>query len=222
VLRDLRNRPGSPVTHVRPAIGVDADWYGLTSQNRIETNAVRLERARVEDVHPAWFVLGHHHRRIYELVAHHGLTRTDSLRGAARISTSTLNATIATLTTVGLITRTGRATVAIGPVSLDDVAAAHHIDEIRQARITEYRAEREQWRTWLEARNTHRAWPAPAANQDCPMVGTMPEYNTGVEQAYLDCVMATGPPEDPYADHAIELEAIDAVVSVLGGRLLPA
>ena len=222
VLRDLRDRPGSPVTHIRPAIGVDADWYALTSQNWVETNPARLERIRVEDVHPAWFVLGYHHRRVYELIAHHELTDTDSLRVGARISTSTLNATIAILTTVGLITRTGRATVGIGPVGLDDVAAAHHIDEVRQARIAEYRAERQQWRIWLEARDAHRAWPMPAANHDYPMVAPMLEHDTVVEQAYLESVMATGPPEDPHADHAIELDAIDAVVSLLGGRLLPA
>ena len=222
VLRDLRERPGSPVTHIRPAIGVDADWYALTRHNRVETNPVRLERARVEDVHPAWLVLGHHHRRIYELVAHHELTRTDSLRAAVCVSASTLNASIATLTTVGLITRTGRATVGIGRVSLDDVAAAHHIDGIRQERIAEYRAERQQWRAWLEARDAHRAWPTPAANQEYPTAGTMPTHDTAAEHAYLESVMATGPPEDPYAEHALELDAIDAVVSLLGGRLLPA
>jgi hypothetical protein len=50
----------------------------------------------------------------------------------------------------------------------------------------------------------------------------MPAHDAAAQHAYLECVMATGPPEDPYAEHALELDAIDAVVSVLGGRLLPA
>jgi hypothetical protein len=223
VLRDLRDRPGSPVTHIRPAIGVDADWYALTSQNPIETDSVRLQRARVEDVHPAWFVLGHHHRRAYELIAHHGITRKDSLCAAARVSTSTLNATISALATAGLLTSTGRGTVAVGPVSLDDIAAAHHIDEVKHARIAEYRAERQLWRTWLQAREAQHGHPTPATDEQQTTATTIPARDTALEQAYLESVMATGPPDHAGDEHKTELhQAIEAVMSLLGGRLLPA
>ena len=132
MLRDLRDRPGSPITQVRSAIGVDADWYALTSQNKIETDPIRLQRARVEDVHPAWHVLGHQHRRVYELIAYHGLTNRADLYAAARTSKSTVNATIIELTVAGLIKTTGRGTVATGPTSLDDIATAHHLDDINR------------------------------------------------------------------------------------------
>jgi hypothetical protein len=223
VLRDLRDRPGSPVTHIRPAIGVEADWYALTSQNIVETDPVRLQRARVEDVHPAWFVLGHHHRRAYELITHHGLTRKDSLRAAARISTSTLNTTISVLATAGLLTCTGRGTVGAGSVGLDDIAAAHHLDEIRQARIAEYRAERDLWRAWLQARETQHGHPTAAADQQESTATTTPASDAAFEQAYLESVMATGPPDHPDNEHTAELDqAIQAVVLLLGGRLLTA
>jgi hypothetical protein len=223
VLRDLRDRPGSPVTHIRPAIGVEADWYALTRQNVVESDPVRLQRARVEDVHPAWFVLGHHHRRAYELIAHHGLTRKDSLCAAARVSTSTLNATISTLATAGLLTSTGRGSIAVGPVSLDDIAAAHHLDDVRHARIAEYRAERQLWRAWLHAREAQREHPTPSTDQHEPTNTTMSPYDGALEQAYLQSVMATGPPDHAGDDHDAELDqAIKAVMSLLGGRVLAA
>jgi len=223
VLRDLRDRPGSPVTHIRPAIGVEADWYALTRQNVVESDPVRLQRARVEDVHPAWFVLGHHHRRAYELIAHHGLTRKDSLCAAARVSTSTLNATISTLATAGLLTSTGRGSVAVGPVSLDDIAAAHHLDDVRHARIAEYRVERQLWRAWLHAREAQREHPTPSTDQHEPTATTMSPYDGALEQAYLQSVMATGPPDHAGDDHDAELDqAIKAVMSLLGGRVLAA
>ena len=222
VLRDLRERPGSPVTRVRSAIGVDADWYALTSQNQIETDPTRLERARVEDVHSAWHVLGHQHRRIYELIAHFGLTNKADIYAAARVSKSSGNATILELTVAGLITSTRRGTVEIGTTSLNDIAAAHRLDDITQSRIAEYRAEREQWHTWLERRDTLMGRSSFDANADVGAMITVPADEQAIEQAYLESVMTTGPPDYPQISDTTHIDAIELIAEILGGRLLHA
>ncbi len=221
VLRDLRDRPGSPITQVRSAIGLDADWYALTSQNKIETDPTRLQRARVEDVHPAWGVLGHQHRRVYELIAYHGLTNRADLYAAARISKSTVNATIIELTVAGLIKTTGRGTVATGSTSLNDIATAHHLDDITQTRIAEYRAERTQWRNWLEARETRIGRSTPSASSIAPCTTATPGSDDPIEQAYLESVLSTGPPAD--IEHNTSRQHTDAIALIgdmLGGRIL--
>ncbi len=221
VLRDLRDRPGSPVTQVRSAIGVDADWYALTSQNKIETDPIRLQRARIEDVHPAWHVLGHQHRRVYELIAYHAVTNRADLYSAARLSKSTVNATIVELTVAGLIKTTGRGTVAPGPTSLDDIATAHHLDDITQSRIAEYRAERQQWRTWLEARDTLMGRTTPGASNTAPVPSWAPRYDEPIEQAYLESVLSTGPPPEREDNSTSpHTDAIALIGDILGGRIL--
>ena len=89
--------------------------------------ATAPQRVIVADVHPAWSVLGRQHRAMYDLIAHAGMTRPADIYAAARVSTRSGQLTLSALATAGLIARVGR-TVAIGPVSLDDIAAAHHLD----------------------------------------------------------------------------------------------
>ncbi|MBW6608175.1 hypothetical protein KXT90_24710, partial [Salmonella enterica subsp. enterica serovar Weltevreden] len=67
---------------------------------------------------------------------------------AARISARTGQLSIAVLAASGLITREGR-TVVPGPTTLDDIAAAHRLDEIQADRIARYRQERVAWHAWL-------------------------------------------------------------------------
>ena len=85
----MRERGGAPLVLARQHVGLDADVYALTSQNRITTDPHRAERVRIEPVHDAWNVLGHHLRRIYELITHYGLTSKADIYAAAAIPRST-------------------------------------------------------------------------------------------------------------------------------------
>lgn len=70
---------------VRRGLGIDADRYALTTHNLVHDDPARIDRVRVEAVHDAWSVLGHHLRRVYELVAYHGLTSKADVYAAARL-----------------------------------------------------------------------------------------------------------------------------------------
>ncbi|KMV22050.1 hypothetical protein ACT16_13040 [Mycobacterium heckeshornense] len=219
-LRDLRERPGSPLVLVRSHVGLDADTYALTMQNRATGDLHGCERVRVEPVHQAWFVLGHHLRRVYELIVYHGLCDRADIFAAAALSRSTGDAMITELEIAGLVQRTGRGQVAAGPVSLDDIAAAHELDEIRERRIREYQAERAVWREWLTRREHDRTsgalyTPIPAA-----AAPTQPhnEAEQELEAAYLESVMSTGPPDDE--EYALEYEVIELLAEALGARIL--
>lgn len=223
VLADLRERPGAPLVLVRQHIGTDADVYALTSQNKVITDMARAERVRIEPVHESWVVLGHHLRRIYELVAHHGLTRKADIYAAAAVARATGDAMIVDLEVAGLLSRSGWGTVALGPKSLDQIAAHHHLDETREDRISRHRAERAAWRTWLADRERLRAVSAPAADAAAdPAHRGVERRNVEDDEEYaawLDSVMATGPPDDL---HDIERAAIDMIAEFLGGRIVAA
>ena len=191
-LRDLRDRPGSPVTLIRPHLELNADRYALTSQNQVDADPAASRRVQVADVHPAWSVLGQHLRRVYELVADHQLTNRNDIYAAARISKSTGNAAITELNIAGLIAITGRATVAKGPTTLDQIATAHHTEDIRQARIAEYRAERRAWRAWLASRE-HTTGTELVGVPDAPGQ-PISHSDHELDQAYLRAVLAHGPP----------------------------
>lgn len=216
VLRDLKERPGSPIAQIRVAQGTEPDWFALTSQNIVETDPVRLQRAKVQAVHPAWSVIGHHHRRVYDLVVDYGLTNRTDLQAAAQLSKSTVNTTIIELAVAGLIKVAGRGTVEKGPVSLDDIAAAHELDEVTRLRIAEYRAEREQWRQWLETPQ-RRAGEIDWASTVTVHTITIPKDHAIVEEAYLDSVLSTGPPPNNEDDFS---RAIALVGEVLGGCMV--
>jgi hypothetical protein len=224
VLADLRERAGAPLVLVRQHIGTEADVYALTSQNKVISDAARAERVRIEPVHEGWVVLGHHLRRIYELVAHHGLTAKADIYAAAAVPRATGDAMVIDLEIAGLLTRSGRGTVAHGPGSLDHIADRHHLHETRDSRISRHRAERAIWRTWLVERERLRGTNPPAVDAPADIAGPSVRRRAADDDqeyaSWLESVMATGPPDDdPY--HA-EREAIDMIADLLGGRIVAA
>lgn len=224
VLADLREREGAPLVQARQHIGTEADVYALTSQNKVTNTSARAERVRIEPVHEAWIVLGHQLRRIYELVAHHGLTSKADIYAAAAVPRATGDAMVIDLEITGLLTRSGRGTVALGPESLDRIAERHQLYQTRDDRIARHRTERAAWRTWLAEREWLRGMnpavddtPAEAARTIFARHGADDEQEY---MAWLESVMATGPPDDEL--HHAEREAIDLIAELLGGRIVAA
>jgi hypothetical protein len=225
VLADLRERPGAPLVLARQHIGTEADVYALTSQNRVTTDPARAERVRIEPVHEAWIVLGHHLRRIYELVAHHGLTAKADIYAAAAVARATGDAMVIDLEIAGLLTRSGWGTVELGPGSLDQIGDRHHLHEARDDRLSRHRAERAAWRTWLAGREQLRGSNPSAedATKDAAgnSLGRHVPDDAQEYAAWLESVMATGPPSDDDPYHT-EREAIDLIAELLGGRIVAA
>jgi hypothetical protein len=224
VLADLRERAGAPLVLVRQHIGTEADVYALTSQNKVTTDPARAERVRIEPVHDAWIVLGHHLRRIYEVVAHHGLTTKADIYAAAAVPRATGDAMIIDLEIAGLVTRSGWGTVEEAATTLDQIAGRHHLEETRHDRITRHRTERAAWRAWLAERERQRESNPSAGDASADMAETSlglgghedePEY-----AAWLQSVMATGPPDDDL--YHTEREAIGMIAELLGGRIVAA
>lgn len=218
VLADLRDRPGAPLVLVRRHIGTEADVYALTSQNRVTTDRDGSERVRIEPVHDAWIVLGHHLRRIYELVAHHGLTRKADLYAAARVPRATGDAMVIELEIAGLLQRSSRGNVTRGQTELDTIAERHRLIEYRRERHERHQAERAAWKSWLASRHHHaEALPAP----EPPSMGGPGETSIdSAADAYLSAVMATGPP--PRDDIEFEHWAIDLISELLGAHIIAA
>lgn len=211
VLRRTRDMVGAPILLVRPRIGRDADYYALTTEHPEKITPVPLERVSVTDVHPAWSIIGRHHRLVYELITHAGMTRPADIYAAARLSARTGQLSISALAASGLITRAGR-TVAAGSTTLDDIAAAHHLDETQAERIARYRQERAVWHAWLALQDQLKGITPAAAER----VQTSPQGPLFVDQDdYLAAVMAHGPPaaDDEYA-------AIELLAEMMGARIL--
>lgn len=210
-LRDTRDQPGSPLVLTRPAQGRRPDYYALTQQHRLPVHRANVARTRVEDVHTAWKIIGHRHRRIYELIAHQGLTKPADVFAAAHTSPSTGYTTLAALTTAGLVTRC-RGEVSTGSTTLDDIANAHHLDEQRAQRIQRHQHERARWHSWLERRETTRDIPAVASAAEPNPTDQQPDQQC---PEYLAAVLSTGPPPLNEEQHALELLA-----ELVGGRVL--
>jgi hypothetical protein len=135
---------------------------------------------------------------------------------AARVSARSGQLTLAALATAGLITRTGR-TVAAGTVSLDDIAAAHRLDETQAERIARYRRERAAWHTWLALQDQLRGLGAPPDEDSHVSSPAVPVFAD--EADYLAAVLAHGPPTSGEDD---EHAAIDLLAELLGARILAA
>ncbi|MCV7289147.1 hypothetical protein H7J87_27850 [Mycolicibacterium wolinskyi] len=221
VLADLRERAGAPLVLVRHHLGTDADVYALTTQNRVTNDAAAGERIRIEPVHDAWIVLGHHLRRIYELVAHHGLTNKADIYAAAAVPRATGDAMVSDLEVAGLLKRAGRGVVVRGPVELDAIANSHQLGNYRAARLQRHQAERSAWKKWLDEREQARSGESHIGTQET-LAGAARSagLDEHTERAYLDLTMCTGPP--PMDNIDIEREAIDIVADLLGGRILAA
>lgn len=175
---------------------------------------------RIEAVHEAWSVLGHHLRRIYELVAYHGVTQKADLYAAAAVPRATGDRLVTDLEIAGLLTKSGWGTVAAGSVTLDAVAQRLHLEQVREERLERHRAERAAWRRWLDEREKQRA-PQPAATGLLGQTYAPASVGTDDTQehaAWQEAVMAAGPPRHDEIDQ--ERDAIDIIVQVLGGRLL--
>ncbi|WP_181722620.1 hypothetical protein [Nocardia gipuzkoensis] len=160
VLRELRDMPGAPILRTRPGRRLVADRYALVTPHHghcpICPDRTYIDRARVEPVHPAWIVLGLHCRRLHELITHDGLTAAADVFAAARISPSAGYNALAVLTTAGLISHT-RGHLQPGPTSLDDIAHAHGLQQLRIHRLACHQRHRAAWKHWL----IHREELAP-------------------------------------------------------------
>ena len=214
-LREIREVDGAPLVLTRVAQGREPDYYALTQQRRLAVNDSAIVAARVERVHLAWKVIGHRHRRIYELVAHQNLARPAKIFAAAQVSTSTGYTTLAALCTAGLLRR-HRGTVTTGLVRLDDIAAAHHLEELHAQRAARHQQQRTAWHTWLDLREALRGLetlPHSGATEHAPAS----IYGAAIVQQYLASVVATGPPITDDEQHAIEL-----LEDLLGARLITA
>jgi hypothetical protein len=210
-LRDTRDRPGSPLVRTRVAQGREPDVYALTRQHRSDISQRAINATRVEDVHAAWKIIGHRHRRIYELIVHRRLTDLKEVLAAAHVATSTGYTTLGALRTAGLIT-CDRGGLGPGPVTLDTIAAAHHLDELRAERIRRHQRERAAWHDWLSTREDARSLTA----ETLAPIGTSVEAGDPHRDEYLSAVLATGPPDD--ADD--EQDAIELVAELIGARIV--
>jgi hypothetical protein len=202
-LRETRDKAGAPLVRTRVAQGREPDYYALTQQNKLPISAEAITATRIENVHLAWKVVGHRHRRIYELITHRGLSTPADIFAAAHVATSTGYTTLAALSTAGLIHRS-RGTVTIGPVSLHDISAAHHLEEERNARLARHQRQRADWHTWLAVREALRdavIVSDPGAGADHAPA----RHEHVVEDEYLAAVLATGPPLTDQEQHALEL-----------------
>jgi hypothetical protein len=220
VLADLRDRPGAPVMLVRRAIGTEADHYALTMHNVVAADRISGQRVRIEAVHEAWSVVGHHLRRVYELVAYHGLTAKSDLYAAARVPRSTGDAMVTALHIMGLLAPAGWGAVTTGPLTLNDIAARHHLDDVRLERLERHRAERVAWRHWLEERENHRVGipVASVAGLRSFAPAAIGDDDAAEHAAWHRSVMTTGPPARDDID--LEAAALELVAEVLGGRLI--
>jgi len=217
VLRRIRPMVGSPILLVQPAVGKKAAVYALTASNPDNLTPVPLDRVAVQEVHPAWSILGRQHRLIYELIAQTGLTSPADIYAAARVSARSGQLALAALSTAGLITRNGR-TVAVGGVSLDDIATAHHLHESFAEKIDRFRRERAAWHAWLALQEELRGLAPPVDDDQEPMVSATPVF--AHEQEYLAAVLAQGPPDA--GSQADEHAALELLADLLGARILTA
>ncbi len=214
-LRLLRESPGSPLLLVAHGAGREADRYALTTAATPQgPGQARIERARVEPVHPAWSVLGLRGRAVYELVAAGLATSVDDVMAGAMLRPSNGYAILAALTSAGLIKRDG-ATLVPGSRTLDDVADAHGLDTVAADRIVRHRAERLLWQVWLDSRFYS---PAVALFMKDPadvrIHGVPPPLGAESETLWA-AMLAAGPPEpDPV------LEAIELVSDQLGAVIV--
>lgn len=214
VLRRTRDMVGSPIVLVRPRIGRDPDFYALTTSNPDNITTVPLERVQITDVHPAWSVLGRHHRVVHDLIVHTGMTRPGDIYAAARVSARTGQLSLAALAAAGLIIRTGRS-VSPGSVTLNDIAAAHQLHEALEQRIARFRRERAAWHEWLALQDQLRGVAGPEdAGGPSPVIAVPVLAD---QEEYLAAVLAHGPPDSPGDD---ELAALDLLAELLGARIL--
>jgi hypothetical protein len=215
-LRLLRETPGSPLLLVSRGAGREADCYALTTPALSqEPERARIERARVEPVHPAWSVLGLRGRAVYDLISAGVATTVGDVFAAAKLRPSNGYAILADLTTAGLVERNGVGLTA-GRHTLDDIAGAHGLGTIAADRIVRHRAERLLWKVWLE----NRFAPPPAIDSETTSLCSSgllvpPRLDEGDSELLWAAQIAAGPPPvDPL------LESYDLHADLLGVRII--
>lgn len=214
-LRETRDLPGSPLVRTRIAQGREPDYYALTQQNQMGVTLETVAATRVEGVHHAWKVIGHRHRRIYELIVHQHMQRPADVFAAAHTASTTGYDTLTALRIAGLISH-HRGRLSAGPTTLDEIAAAHHLEEQQTQRIHRHQQERARWHTWLLSREQLRHQPATQHHLVGPTL-TIGEAIDRHHEEYLSAVLATGPPPIDEETRAIELLA-----DLVGARVLTA
>lgn len=215
-LRQLRDMVGAPIVLVRRHVGRDADFYALTTHGPEPVTPVPAHRVRIEDVHPMWGVLGRHHRLIYELIIHTGLSVPADVYAAAHVSPRSGQLSVATLVTAGLITRV-RGRLRPGPVTLDDLAASHRLADTQAERIARYRRERAVWHDWLALHERLITAGRPA---DPARVADLLAAEALHRDEYLASVLATGPPDESGAPDPTHQAAVELVRDLIGARIV--
>lgn len=189
-LERLREMPGSPLLLIRKGVGPLPDLYALVTPDVTDPYPEAAGRPRVAQVHPAWIVIGHPHRRVYELVLG-GVDTPRDLATAGRMSRTAVYASVAELSRCGLLHRSTNH-VSAGKTTLDDIADAHRLDEEWSKRVERHREARRTWHQWLNTRqNPLQEPPTPR------LPGAVWQHHggePGEEAEYLAAVLATGPP----------------------------
>lgn len=115
---------------------------------------------------------GRQHQAVYDLIAHAGMTGPADIYAAARLAPPAASWPFPPWPRLGLIARLGR-TVVVGAVRLDDIAAAHHLDETFSERIARFRNERAAWHDWLALQDQMRGLALPDGRVLVIEVGTV-------------------------------------------------
>lgn len=219
VLAELREMEGSPLLRVRQASGVLADKYALVGHGVGPVGDVWSDRSRVEPVHPAWRIVGLHLRRAYELVLHSGLRTPPDIYAAAGLSATAGSEVLSQLAAIGLVARSyGRCEP--GTRTLDDIADAHGLDEVRTEVDATFKRERDEWHAWLELR---ASIPDDIAADPATAPAGIPTPPPGWDQddeALWSSRIATGPPIDQPDARSVTDRAIELLMGELGATIL--
>lgn len=189
-LRRLREMPGSPLLLIRKGEGPLPDQYALVTPDVTDPYPNAQGRPRVLPVHPAWIVIGHQHRRVYELVAA-GVQTPKDLATAARMSRTAVYESVAELCRCGLLHRASNH-VDVGNITLDAIAATHRLEEEWAARVERHREARRTWIIWLNTRR--RPLDETSVPKLPPEAGQHYTDQEGERAEYLTAVLGTGPP----------------------------
>ncbi|KRQ23286.1 hypothetical protein AOT87_12260 [Mycobacteroides sp. H003] len=190
-LQLLREYPGSPVLLIQEGSWLIPDGYALVTPDVLDPDPDTVGRPELADVHDAWWVIGHHHRRVFELVQAFGQGRAAELAQTARMSLSAVYDSLAELCRRGLLVK-DRSCYRLGETSLDDIAELWRVPEERQRRIETYRRERREWKEFVDTVRTQSTDSSYQVQVQLTAVDVV--LSRSEEDDYLNSVMATGPP----------------------------
>lgn len=204
-LQVLREYPGSPLLRIQTGEWLIPDGYALVTPDVEDPEPTGPGRPQLVAVHDAWWVIGHHHRRVYETLQAFGSCSAAEVAASARMSLSAVYDSLNELCRRGVAVKCGKA-YRVGASTLDDIARQWRVSDERARRIALYRTERRQWRQFLNGRRVNPVVEVQDEFGDEPLMDLA--LSPWEERDYLNAVMATGP---PVADEEL-------VVSVLGAR----